>query len=195
MQGIAKSAFLAMTARGGPPWPWADQRPPAAAVGNRGRAAQHLHVKVENDVFNRFSPTDRDYNSGVRLGWLSPAIIDCPSWVALTTVPTLWARGRRIRWSGASAVVGQDLYTPDNTSQPIYNDRPYAAWLYASFPCNTPTSHDPKTGPTAGAARYAELDLGVIGPPRRRVRAEQLPRVDRSPRPMAGPTSSITSRF
>ena len=30
---------------------------------------------------------------------------------------------------------GQNIYTPNDTftSQPIYNDRPYAAWLYASF--------------------------------------------------------------
>ena len=32
-------------------------------------------IQVENDVFNRLSPTDRDCTSGVRIGWLSPANI------------------------------------------------------------------------------------------------------------------------
>ena len=54
-------------------------------------------LQVENDVFNRFSPTDRDYTNGLRIGWLSPAITWLPSsWVALTTVPTSSARARPI---------------------------------------------------------------------------------------------------
>jgi hypothetical protein len=44
--------------------------------------------QFENDVFNR---TDRDYTSGVRFGWLSPALPDLlGGFVALTTVPTFF---------------------------------------------------------------------------------------------------------
>ena len=127
-------------------------------------------IQVENDVFNRFSPSDRDYTSGVRLGWLSPAITEMsPGWIALTTVPTFFGEAapdsviRRFALS-----VGQAMYTPENvyTAQPIYNDRPYAAWLYASFALQyTYKRHDPKTGidePTR--LDTLQLDIGVIGP-------------------------------
>ena len=151
MQGIAKPAFLAMTAllvsaavaRG----QTSEPPPPPSATEDERRNI--FTFQVENDVFNRFSPTDRDYTNGVRLGWLSPAITDMPAgWVALTTVPTFL--GERpsdsvVRRFGLS--VGQNLYTPDDitTSLPIYNDRPYAAWLYASFALQyTYKRHDPK---------------------------------------------------
>ncbi len=107
--------------------------------------------QVENDVFNRFGKSDRDYTSGVRIGWLSPAIIQMPQGVvAMTTIPTFLgepAADSVIRRIAISA--GQNIYTPENTdaSYPIYNDRPYAAWLYASFALQyTYKRHDPKTG-------------------------------------------------
>ena len=126
--------------------------------------------QVENDVFNRFGKSDRDYTSGVRIGWLSPAIIEMPQGVvAMTTIPTFLgepAADSVIRRIAISA--GQNIYTPENTdaSYPIYNDRPYAAWLYASFALQyTYKRHDPKTGfdePTR--LDTLQVDLGVIGP-------------------------------
>lgn len=126
--------------------------------------------QVENDVFNRLSPTDRDYTSGFRLGWLSPAITDMPAgWVALTTIPTFFGEGPSdsvIRRFGVS--VGQNIYTPDDvfTGQPIYNDRPYAGWLYASFALQyTYKRHDRKTGSDEPVRLDTlQLDLGLIGP-------------------------------
>ncbi len=126
--------------------------------------------QVENDVFNRFGRSDRDYTNGVRVGWLSPAITEMPRGiVALTTIPTFLGEAAAdsvIRRVAISA--GQNIYTPENTyvTSPIYNDRPYAAWLYASFALQyTYKRHDLRTGidePTR--LDTLQLDLGVIGP-------------------------------
>ena len=142
--------------------------PPASATEDEQRNI--FTLQIENDVFNRFSPTDRDYTNGVRIGWLSPAITWLPSsWVALTTVPTFFGEAPSdsvIRRFGVS--LGQNLYTPDNifTSQPIYNDRPYAAWLYSSFLLQyTYKRHDPKTGQDEPVRLDTlQVDLGLIGP-------------------------------
>lgn len=168
---IANTAFLAMTvllagaamARG-----QSGEPPPPSATEDEQRNI--FAIQVENDVFNRFSPTDRDYTNGVRLGWLSPAITDmAPGWVALTTVPTFLGEAPAdsvIRRVGVS--VGQNIYTPADTfaSQPIYNDRPYAGWLYASFALQyTYKRHDPRTGINEPVRLDTlQLDLGLIGP-------------------------------
>lgn len=126
--------------------------------------------QVENDVFNRFGRSDRDYTSGVRIGWLSPAITEMPRGiVAMTTIPTFLGEAAAdsvIRRVAVSA--GQNIYTPENTfvSNPIYDDRPYAAWLYASFALQyTYKRHDPRTGKDEPMRLDTlQLDLGVIGP-------------------------------
>ena len=89
--------------------------------------------------------------------------------MALTTVPTFFGEAPSdsvIRRFGVS--LGQNIYTPDNTftSQPIYNDRPYAAWLYASFPLQyTYKRHDAKTGQDEPVRLDTlQVDLGLIGP-------------------------------
>ena len=69
--------------------PAAAQSIPPSATEDERRSI--YTIQVENDVFNRFSPSDRDYTSGVRLGWRSPAITEMsPGWVALSTVPTFF---------------------------------------------------------------------------------------------------------
>ncbi len=142
--------------------------PPASATDDEKRSIYTL--QIENDVFNRFSPTDRDYTNGIRFGWLSPAITTMPAGlVALTTMPTFLGEPpsdsviRRFALS-----FGQNIYTPDDTfaTQPIYNDRPYAGWLYASFALQyTYKRRDSKTG-TDEPVRLdtLQLDLGLIGP-------------------------------
>ena len=108
-----------------------------------------------------------------------------PGIVALTTLPTFFGEPQSdsvMRRVGVS--IGQNIYTPDDTftSQPIYNDRPYAAWLYASFALQyTYKRRDEKTGSRgAGAARHAAARprRDRTGG-RRRVRAEQFPQADR----------------
>lgn len=126
--------------------------------------------QVENDVFNRLGKSDNDYTSGVRFGWLSPALPDLPEGFArLVTFPTFFGEGpvssvtRRVGIS-----VGQNLYTPADTetSAPIYNDRPYVGWLYASFALQqTYKRVDPKTNKEEPVRLDTlALDLGLIGP-------------------------------
>ena len=128
-------------------------------------------IRHENDVFNRSGNSDRDYTSGIRFGWLSPALPELPEGLTrLVTIPTFFGEGpvtsvtRRVGIS-----FGQNLYTPADTttSAPIYNDRPYAAWLYASFALqsiykrakpDTPGNEEPVRLDTL------QLDLGVVGP-------------------------------
>ena len=177
MHGCAKTAFLAMTAllatvavargqategRGGEP------PPPPSATEDEQRSI--FSLQVENDFFNLFNKSDRDYTNGIRLGWLSPAITSMPpAWVALTTIPTFLGEAPAdsvVRRVGIS--VGQNLYTPAdiNTPQPIFNDRPYAAWLYASVLLQyTYKRYDAKTHQQEPTRLDSlSLDLGLIGP-------------------------------
>src|SRR5436190_6373079 len=127
-------------------------------------------LQIENDVFNRIGKSDRDYTNGVRLGWLSPALPDLPEGLAnLTTIPTFFGEdpvSSVTRRFGIS--IGQNLYTPadTDTSAPIRNDRPYAAWLYASFALQSTYKRvDPKTMKDVPVRLDTlQLDLGVIGP-------------------------------
>src|SRR5262245_63721286 len=79
---LATSSFVGAARADDPP------PPPSATESER----RNIFIfQVENDVFNRFSPTDRDYTNGVRIGWLSPAITSMPPGiVAMTTVPTFF---------------------------------------------------------------------------------------------------------
>ena len=80
--------------------------------------------------------------------------------VAMTTIPTFLGEASAdsvIRRVAISA--GQNIYTPEDTftPYPIYDDRPYAAWLYASFALQyTYKRHDSATGrDDADPPRYA----------------------------------------
>jgi hypothetical protein len=127
-------------------------------------------IQVENDYFNLFGRTDRDYTNGLRLAWLSQALPELPDgWANLLTFPTFF--GERpadsvTRRLGIS--IGQNLYTPDDTaaSQPIYNDRPYAAWLYASFALQSIYKRKIDDAGNDEPIRLdtLQLDLGVVGP-------------------------------
>src|SRR5215468_4618836 len=119
MQGrIAKVGFLATMLATGIFVTGAradDPPPPPSATESESRSI--FIFQVENDVFNRFSPTDRDYTNGVRIGWLSPAITAMPQGiVALTTIPTFFGEPQSdsvVRRVGVS--IGQNIYTPDDT--------------------------------------------------------------------------------
>jgi len=161
----AMAALLASTS-----YVIAQTTPPPKTSATEDEQRSIYTIQVENDVFNRVGRSDRDYTSGVRVGWLSPALTEMPTGVvALTTIPTFFGEPpsdsviRRFALS-----FGQNIYTPEDTwlSQPIFNDRPYAAWLYASMALQyTYKRHDPKTG-TDDPVRLdtLQLDLGVIGP-------------------------------
>jgi hypothetical protein len=126
--------------------------------------------QVENDFFNLVGKSDRDYTNGLRIGWLSPALPDLPEGLAaLTNFPTFFGEApvssvtRRVGIS-----VGQNLYTPQDTetSLPIFNDRPYAAWLYAAVALQqTYKRYNERTGAEDPVRLDTiQLDLGVVGP-------------------------------
>ena len=127
-------------------------------------------VQVENDYFNLFGKSDRDYTNGLRLGWLPPALPDLPNGlVSLTTIPTFFGEdpvSSVTRRLGIS--IGQNIYTPQDTdtSAPIYNDRPYAAWLYASFALQSTYKRvDPRTLQDVPVRLDTlQLDVGLVGP-------------------------------
>ena len=114
----------------------AQTEPPRTSATDDERRSIYT-FQVENDVFNRIAKSDRDYTNGLRVGWLSPALTEMqPGLIAATTVPTFFGEAPSTSVIRRVAVsFGQNLYTPQDTyaTQPIYNDRPYAAWLYGSF--------------------------------------------------------------
>jgi hypothetical protein len=173
MRGPAKTVFVVLTAllasiAGAGAQTPGEPPPPPSATDDEQRSI--FTIQVENDFFNLFNRTDRDYTNGIMLGWLSPALTSMPpSLVAATTIPTFFGEAPSdsvVRRVGVT--FGQNLYTPADisTSQPIFNDRPYAAWLYASVLLQyTYKRHDPKTG-TQEPTRLdsLQLDFGLIGP-------------------------------
>jgi hypothetical protein len=130
-----------------------------------------ITFQVDNDFFNPVYRSDRDYSNGLRLGWLSPALPDLPDTLAaLTNFPTFFGEApvssvtRRVGIS-----IGQNIYTPQNTdaSQPIYNDRPYAGWLWSAFSLQqTYKRPDPEHPGEEVPVRLdtVQLELGIVGP-------------------------------
>lgn len=120
-------------------------------------------LQIENDFLSRWAKSDRDYTNGFRLGWLS-APTPIPEWLAnATSIPSLLDKRKAdtvVRRWGIS--VGQNLYTPENTSvrQLIPNDRPYAGWLYVGFT----VQYTYAVGDQPIRLDTLELNLGVVGP-------------------------------
>jgi len=162
--GVLAAAMLVVAA------PAIAQRVPIDTTPSPDEERSIFTIQVENDYFNLFGRTDRDYTNGLRIAWLSPALPDLPDGVSnFLTLPTFFGEGpvssvtRRLGIS-----IGQNLYTPANTeaSYPIFNDRPYAAWLYASLALqSTYRRTNPKTGEDDPVRLDTlQLDLGLVGP-------------------------------
>lgn len=148
----------------------AAQRVPIDTTPDPDELRNIITFQVDNDFFNPIGRTDRDYTNGMRLGWLSPALPDLPNGLAaLTTFPTFFGEApvssvtRRV---GVS--IGQNLYTPVNTgaSQPIFNDRPYAGWLFASLALQqTYKRVNPKTNEDEPVRLdTVQIEVGLVGP-------------------------------
>jgi len=146
------------------------QRPPIDTAPSPDELRNIFTFQVENDVFNRIGKSDRDYTNGVRLGWLSPALPDLPDGLAtLLTFPTFFGEGPETSVTRRVGIsVGQNIYTPADTAAfaPIYNDRPYAGWLYASFALqSTYKRHNAETNRVDPVRLDTlQLDLGLVGP-------------------------------
>jgi hypothetical protein len=146
------------------------QRMPIDTTPDPDELRSIFSIQIENDVFNPIGKSDRDYTNGIRLAWLSPALPQLPDGVAaLVTLPTFFGEAPAssvTRRFGIS--VGQNLYTPADTatSAPIFNDRPYAAWLYASFALQSIYKReDPKTREDEPVRMdVLQFDVGLIGP-------------------------------
>jgi len=169
-ESLAKSAALAITVLLAGAIPAAAQRIPIDTNPNPDELRNIFTLQVENDFFNIFGRSDRDYTNGIRLGWLSPALPDLPDTIAnMVTFPTFFGEARPssvTRRIGIS--LGQNIYTPQDTatSLPIYNDRPYAGWLYVSFALQQ-TYKRAKPGTNQEEPLRQDtvaLDLGLIGP-------------------------------
>lgn len=110
-----------------------------------------LTFLVENDYF---TDTDRYYTSGIKLDYLTPSSFPDP--VRNLLQNTVWSGGKdavmRTQFS-----IGQNLYTPSDIriAVPQPNDRPYAAWLYASYGI---IAEWPDT------VTNLDLEIGVVGP-------------------------------
>jgi hypothetical protein len=112
----------------------------------------------ENDAFGG---TDRDYSNGLKMTWSNSYGIEeqeaiLPDWGFKIVKNLPFASG-----PGASQAVsmslGQDMYTPEDYSQPepIIDDRPYAGYLYISAGFHDRTSIRKNTW---------EFQVGVVGP-------------------------------
>jgi hypothetical protein len=129
----------------------AAQSPAPLPAGDPGAI---LSVQIENDVIAR---TDRNYSSGIRLGWTSPSVDatgnDYLPRFLTEFGNTLWGPGRQrlaIDFSNA-------LYTPKDTAAriPDSRDRPYAGVTLGSVFLlhDTTTTRD-----------VLGFSLGVLGP-------------------------------
>lgn len=113
----------------------------------------------ENDIY---SGADRNYTNGIQLG-----VVSGPCNALLGTgflsehlLPERFDADDRAWRAGVAA--GQMMFTPADISAvvPDPDDRPYAAWLYASFTLISQTT----TPGDVADLETAKLDLGWIGP-------------------------------
>lgn len=119
-----------------------------------------LSFYYENDLFY---DTDRYYTNGTKFSWISPNLsetfaraAETPGWLrpVVRQLPFVNEPGihKNIVFS-----IGQNLYTPTDivATEPQFDDRPYAAWLYLGVGLHNQTERWLDT---------IELNLGVVGP-------------------------------
>ncbi len=123
-----------------------------------------LSVQVENDYF---SPDNRDrhYTNGLRFAWLpTPSPSGAEDYMERTAelIPFVSDTDSigRIGWS-----LGQSVFTPQNkiATAPIYNDRPYAAWLYIGLTLIKVPPPNPEIQSSFDQMDTLEIDLGMVG--------------------------------
>lgn len=127
----------------------------SASVGNSAQPERQnvWFVDFDDDTSMVLGPgTDQAYTAGFRIGSMSEQFRH-----------SSWAQHLPFYKPNESAkftsglIVAQQIYTPDNShvSEPIIDDRPYAAWLYVGM-----TSQ----WMTANSSELLEFDLGFVGP-------------------------------
>lgn len=140
---------------------------PAFAADTASEAAQpdngFITLQSENDKY-AFNPTDRHYTNGIQASWLSGPREDMPEWLKEIAAPPLLADPNRIATENHRVGVsfGQVIFTPEDTQarQPLYKDRPYAAWTHLTFSLLSVRT-------TALGSAWQDrwnLDVGMVGP-------------------------------
>lgn len=130
--------------------------PCLSVASNKGES---YTATIENDTRRIGGPnSDNGYTSGFRFSY-TYAEDSIPSWAPALTD---WSKALQAELKKSTTNFGislnQKIYTPEDTDQtePIPDDRPYAAWLYLGFTANYKTETH---------SHSLELDLGVVGPP------------------------------
>ncbi|MEQ1850139.1 MAG: lipid A deacylase LpxR family protein [Chthoniobacteraceae bacterium] len=108
--------------------------PPSHLGAEDNVAGGTMSIYVENDLF---TGTDRQYTSGVKLGWSSADLENysdsryaSPFLPLFNLLPYI---NEKAYQKNLVFALGQSIYTPDNTEAftLVTGDRPYAGWLYA----------------------------------------------------------------
>lgn len=107
------------------------------------------------------NPSDRHYTAGIgaAVQWQSPETRDLVG--ALPSLDGEFDPARRETSYSMGAIVSQRYYTPSNLwdSQPIYDDWPYAGWLYGGLIMQRAN----RIG-VVPVFEHFEVDMGTIGP-------------------------------
>jgi hypothetical protein len=117
-----------------------------------------ISLYFENDTF---VGTDRNYTSGVKIGWSSADLSKfSDSAVAKPVLPALEAApfiNESSYQKNLLLALGQNIYTPNDTQATtlIPNDRPYAGWLYLGAGV---------VWKNAKVRNSVVLEMGVVGP-------------------------------
>ena len=139
---------------------------PATSIRVADATAQQagaVQVQVDNDGFNFWlrpaQRPDGEYTNGVRI---TTELARAPLWRRLMPGSPPCAEAASVpRCSTAQFVVGQEMYTPAEDSQPYTyagwrTQRPYAGWLYGSAIVRSVGG---------STSRSLGVTLGVTGPP------------------------------
>ncbi|HYD86721.1 MAG TPA: lipid A deacylase LpxR family protein [Vitreimonas sp.] len=132
---------------------------PGAAFAQDADTKGVFSLTVENDSLS--SGADRNYTSGIRLGYVSPAE-GAPDWLdgaggftrALSNSdPDFWG-----------FAIGQSIFTPEDINAvPAPPDQhPYAGWLYMQI--SVGAEEDRRDGRAPRFLDTYELELGIVGP-------------------------------
>ena len=129
-----------------------------------------IRFYTENDKY--FAGTDEHYTNGFKLSLLST---DLTTFTAGPVPPAVQQIARLLgslvppgRAYKLGLSLGQNIYTPVDTSTPFYqpNDRPYAAWLYAgvAFQVYAPPRVFASGLKAPGRLDTIEVTIGMVGP-------------------------------
>ena len=123
-----------------------------------------ITIQLDNDWFGKIggNQNDRDYTTGIRIAYLSDSI-GVPGWVEdVTAVPRLFgSQDDNTVWRWGISI-NQNIYTPEDTttSDPIPDDRPYAAWLSLGFTLQGIR----RVGDEPVRLDTFDAQIGVVGP-------------------------------